>query len=82
MFGISAFAEAPFASLTNQAAVVSLTGVSATGAAGTITVGERSFALTGVGAVGSVGSITDTNSPTENGVLATGEVGTVTVETT
>jgi len=36
MFGISAFAEAPFASLAGQTVVVALTGVQASGAVGTV----------------------------------------------
>lgn len=57
MFGISAFAEAPFASLAGQTVVVALTGVQASGAVGTAAVAERSFALTGVELYGDEGGV-------------------------
>jgi hypothetical protein len=41
--------------------------------------GERFVALTGVEAAGAVGDVTETNSPTEDGVVATGAVGTITM---
>ena len=55
MFGITAFAEAPFASLGGANAVVSvaLTGNAASGAVGTVT-GAITVALTGVSGVGNV----------------------------
>ena len=69
MFGISAFAEAPFASLAGQTVVVAITGVEASGAVGTV--GYMPFAtaaLTGVEAVGAVGDVTEENNPAEDGV--------------
>ena len=51
MFGISAFAQAPFSSLVGQNKNVILTGVSAAGAVGTV-VRSASVALTGVQALG------------------------------
>jgi hypothetical protein len=39
--------------------------------------GERTVALTEVSALGEVGDVTETNNPTEDGVLATGSVATV-----
>ena len=60
MFGIAAFAEAPFASLSGQTVVVALTGVQASGAVGTVTE-VNSVALTGVVAAGAVGSVAETN---------------------
>jgi hypothetical protein len=78
MFGISAFAEAPFASLAGQTVVVSITGVSASGAVGTVVyVPIVTVAVTGVSAAGAVGDVAETNNPTENGVSAVGSVGTV-----
>lgn len=95
MFGISAFAEAPFASLAGQTVVVELTGVSssgavgnveyslvpngaqATGAVGTVTVGERFIALTGVGATGEVGNTSFAYTAALTGIDVTGAVGTV-----
>jgi len=100
MFGISAFAEAPFASLAGVTVVVAITGVQASGAVGTViyvlvvsvaitgveasgavgTVVYSPFvtaALTGVEAVGVVGDVIETNNPTDDGVVATGSVGTI-----
>ena len=51
MFGISAFAEAPFASLAGQTIVLPLTGVQASGAVGSVTI-DSACALTGVEAAG------------------------------
>ena len=82
MFGISAFAEAPFASLAGQTVVVAITGVEASGAVGTV--GYMPFAtaaLTGVEAVGAVGDVTEENNPTEDGVVAIGSVGTIPLTT-
>jgi hypothetical protein len=50
-------------------------GVQASGAIGTVGMGERFVALTGVEAAGAVGDVTETNSPTEDGVQAIGSVG-------
>jgi len=44
---------------------------------GNIEMGERLVALTGVEAVGAVGDVTEINNPTEDGVVATGTVGSV-----
>ena len=100
MFGISAFAEAPFASLAGQTVVVAITGVQASGAVGTViyeivttaaitgvqasgAVGTVTYqllvvaAITGVEASGAVGGVVETNSPTDDGVVAIGSVGSV-----
>jgi hypothetical protein len=53
--------------------------VAAAGAVGNIGMGERLVALTGVEASGAVGDVTETNNPTEDGVVATGAVGTITM---
>jgi hypothetical protein len=71
MFGISAFAAAPFASLSDVNVIVALTGVQATGATGTVAA-PRSFALTGIQATGAVGTVQK-----ELGIVAYGQVGTV-----
>jgi len=76
MFGISAYAQAPFASLGENTVVVALTGVVATGAVGTVEV-AKAFALTGVEATGAVGSVTVEITVAITGVSATGSVGTV-----
>jgi hypothetical protein len=39
--------------------------------------GERTVALTGVGATGEVGDVTETNNPTEDGVIAYGHAGNI-----
>jgi len=71
MFGISAFAETSFASLAGQATLVALTGVQASGFAGTI--GN----LDGLVAIGSVGTIgMGQRSVAISGVSASGQVGT------
>ena len=75
MFGISAFAEAPFASLAGQTVVVALTGVQASGAVGTVAVGDRSIDLTGVSATGEVGTAAPVIAVEISGVLAAGSVG-------
>jgi hypothetical protein len=49
---------------------------------GTVGVGERTVALTGVFASGAAGDVVETNSPTEDGVVAQGEVGTVSPDRT
>jgi hypothetical protein len=56
MFGVSAFAEVPFATLAVQTILAALVGVQSSG---------------------EVGNVTETNSPTEDGVVATGSVGSV-----
>ena len=56
MFGISAFAQAPFAALGENVVIVALTGVSASGAVGSVEP-AKSFALTGVSATGDVGTV-------------------------
>lgn len=77
MFGISAFAEAPFASLAGQTIIVALTGVQASGAVGTVTE-DSSVALTGVEAAGAVGTVTvGERALALTGVEAIGAVGTV-----
>jgi hypothetical protein len=43
--------------------------------------GERFVALTGVEASGAVGDVTEENSPTEDGVVAYGSVGTIPLTT-
>ena len=76
MFGITAYAAAPFASLAGPTVVVAITGVEASGAVGTV--GYMPFAtaaLTGVEAVGAVGDVTEENNPSEDGVAAVGAVG-------
>ena len=56
-FGIAPFSGTPFASLEGGASVtVALTGVSSTGAVGSVTP-SRTVALTGVGASGAVGTV-------------------------
>ena len=77
MFGISAFAEAPFASLATPSVVI-LTGVEASGAVGTL-VYTRELALTGVEAAGAVGTITIGGITVAlTGIQADGAVGDVT----
>ena len=74
MFGVSAFAETPFAS---QTVSIFLTGVQATGAVGTV-IYELPRALTGVQATGAVGNITMGGRVVAlTGVGATGQVGNV-----
>jgi hypothetical protein len=51
MFGISAYAQSPYAALGENVVVVALTGVAATGNVGTVLGGQT---LTGVAATGSV----------------------------
>jgi hypothetical protein len=77
MFGISAFAEAPFASLATPSVVI-LTGVQASGEVGTL-VYTREATLTGVEAVGAVGTVTLADRQIAlTGVEAVGAVGDVT----
>lgn len=56
---------------------VPITGVNVSGAVGSVSMGTRTVALTGVVASGAVGDVVKTNSPTEDGVIAQGQVGTV-----
>ena len=76
MFGISSFAEAPFASLAGQNNLIALTGVQADGAVGTV-VFTKATDITGVSADGAVGSVSASISVALTGVTAAGEVGTV-----
>ena len=76
MFGISSFAEAPFASLAGQSNLIALTGVQANGAVGTV-VFTKATDITGVSADGAVGSVSASISVALTGVTAAGEVGTV-----
>jgi len=79
MFGISAFAEAPFASLAGQTVVVAITGVGASGAVGTVVYSPLvTAAITGVQGSGAVGSVTKTNAVGLSGVKADGAVGNAT----
>jgi hypothetical protein len=57
MFGISAYAQAPYASLGTSDITIALTGVVASGVVGTVSRGATSIALTGVQAVGSAGTV-------------------------
>ena len=75
MFGISAYAQSPYAALGAQDIVLALTGVSASGSVGSVTNGGVVVALTGVQAVGSVGSVGQVLSFALTGVQATGSVG-------
>jgi hypothetical protein len=78
MFGISAFAQTPFAALGEDSGVsVALTGVAASGTVGTVSRGDTSLALTGVFASGTIGTVAPSISDNENGDVATGNVGTV-----
>ena len=78
MFGIAAFAEAPFASLSGQTVVVALTGVQASGAVGTVVSSQVfSAAITGVAATGAVGTVGANCTVALTGVQAAGQVGTV-----
>jgi len=77
MFGISAYAQAPYASLGENTVVVALTGLSASGNVGALTP-SSTVALTGLAASGFVGTLTATGSQAESGDQANGFVGTVT----
>jgi len=76
MFGISAFAEAPFASIAGNVVVVALTGVSASGNVGTVTNGGVVVALSGVEASGLVGGVIYNESDAVSTAVAEGFVGT------
>jgi hypothetical protein len=67
MFGISAYAQSPYAALGENVVVVALTGVAATGNVGTVVAGKE-FALTGVQATGSVGTVAVSSSVAVTGV--------------
>ena len=78
MFGISAFAEAPFASLAGQTIVVAITGVEASGAVGTVVYTPViTLAITGVEASGAVGSVAESSEIGLNGAQAAGEPGSI-----
>ena len=74
MFGISAYAQAPYASLGENTVVVALTGRSASGYVGTLTP-SSTVALTGLLASGYVGTLTPTFSLSISGSSASGYVG-------
>lgn len=73
MFGISAFAETPFAS---EKVATFLSGVQAAGAVGAVLY-EASRTLTGVASVGAVGSVVLSRTVALTGVQAAGQVGNV-----
>ena len=78
MFGISAFAEAPFASLAGQTRDVALTGVQASGAVGTVVYAPVvAVAITGVEASGAVGNVTESSEVGLNGAQAAGQPGSI-----
>ena len=84
MFGFDAFAELPFAAIPVNG-TASVTGVSATGAVGTVTASGSTVLNgdaypTGVQATGSVGTVTGSGDASNNltGVQSTASVGTVT----
>jgi hypothetical protein len=72
MFGISAFAEIPFASLPYNV-TTGLTGDAASGAVGSVAA-TQSAALSGVNASGLVDSVTAVRSVALTGVVASGSV--------
>ena len=74
MFGISAFAQDPFASLGTSDITRALTGVVAIGDVGF----TNSLGLVGVAGSGSVGTVSSEFSIALSGVAASGAVGTVT----
>ncbi len=76
MFGISAFAQAPFAALGENVVVVSLTGVVASGNVGSVTE-NNTVALSGVVASGEVGTVIYNELDATSGDEAVGLVGTV-----
>ena len=79
-FSDTPIASSPFSSLGGLSVNVSVTGVSATGAVGSVTVkGIANVSVTGVSATGNVGSVTvaaEANVPV-TGLEATGGVGSV-----
>jgi hypothetical protein len=56
MFGISAYAQSPYAALGENVVVVALTGVAATGNVGSVAE-VSAVALSGVSATGNVGTV-------------------------
>jgi hypothetical protein len=73
MFGISAFAETPFAS---EKVATFLSGVQAAGAVGAVLY-EAARAITGVASAGAVGSVVLSRTVALTGVQAAGQVGNV-----
>jgi hypothetical protein len=76
MFGISAFAETPFASLAGYTLSISITGVQADGAVGSVTE-VSSAGLNGAQAAGEVGSVVFGKDVTLDGAAAFGQTGSV-----
>jgi hypothetical protein len=74
MFGISPFAAAPFASLSDVTIVVALTGVQSAGNVGTVAY-EEQWPQTGDVAVGAVGTVGVTLTIELTGVVASGLLG-------
>jgi hypothetical protein len=79
MFGITAFAQAPFASLAGPTVVVAITGVQASGAVGTVVyVKVTDAAITGVQAAGNAGTVAvGARSFALTGVESSSAVGTI-----
>jgi hypothetical protein len=75
MFGISAFAAAPFASLSDVSVIVALSGVQASGTVGDV-VASRINTESGVQANGYVGTFGPITTVALTGVSANGSVGT------
>jgi len=75
MFGISAFAAAPFAALAGGGVTVTLTGVRASGTVGVV-VATRVNTESGVQANGYVGTLGHITTVALTGVSANGSVGT------
>ena len=82
MFGISAFAEAPFSALSQTLVSTPLTGVSAAGEVGTVSRGPTSIALSGVVASGFAGAVAYVEGQFLSNDSAAGLVGTVVPTTT
>jgi hypothetical protein len=78
MFGISAFAETPFASLAGYTLSISITGVQADGAVGSVTE-ISSVGLNGAQAEGEVGSVVIGKEAALDGAAASGQTGFVDV---
>ena len=76
MFGLDSLSSAAFADDAVDS-TVALTGVTATGSVGSVSMGARTVALTGVTGTGSVGTVGASNTQAITGVTATGSVGTV-----
>ena len=78
MFGSSAFAETPFSALPSTDVSISITGVIASGALGSVTTTVIvAVTITGVLATGTLGQETASQTVNITGVSATGSVGTV-----